>query len=313
MARLGAPAALVLGLGLRWSTRQLGAVLVYHRVGDPPGDRRRELLPALGTDLFEAQLRHLRRAFRVVPASEIVEAATRRHRGQALPVAVTFDDDLGSHVAVAAPILERLGLQAAFFLPGASLDTPFAFWWERLQVASDEGRPIEDLVPEGHGRGESRSRVHDVAASIERLPARQKEAVMDRLREWVPDVENTGISRAEVAALAGAGHEIGFHTLSHDRLPTLEDSALTAAMTGGREALADAAGRALDLIAYPHGAADSRVAEAAAAAGYRLGFTTQEVPVSPASSPLLIGRISPSHESLGQFALKLFGLLRARR
>jgi peptidoglycan/xylan/chitin deacetylase (PgdA/CDA1 family) len=313
VARLGAPVALVLGFGLRLSTRRLGAVLVYHRVGDPPGDWRRELLPALGTGLFEAQLRHLRRAFRVVPVSEIVEAAARRRRGQALPVAVTFDDDLGSHAAVAAPILERLGLRATFFLPGASLDTPFAFWWERLQLASDQGWPIEDLVPAGSGRSESRSRVHHVAASIERLPARQKEAVMERLREWVPDVENAGISRAEVAALAGAGHEIGFHTLSHDRLPTLEDSALAAAMTGGRKALAAAAGRVLDLIAYPHGAADSRVAEAAAAAGYRLGFTTEEVPVTPWSNPLLIGRISPSHESLGQFALKLIGVLRAPR
>jgi peptidoglycan/xylan/chitin deacetylase (PgdA/CDA1 family) len=142
------------------------------------------------------------------------------------------------------------------------------------------------------------------------MSARQKDAVVERLREWVPDCEGAGISREEVAALAGAGHEIGFHTFSHDRLPALDDSSLAAALTDGREALADAAGRWLDLIAYPHGAADSRVTGAAAAAGYRLGFTTLEEPVSEESDRLLIGRISPSDKSLGHFALKLALILR---
>ncbi len=55
---------------------------------------------------------------------------------------------------------------------------------------------------------------------------------------------------ADVAALAAAGLEIGFHTLRHDVLPALDDAALEAALRDGREALERPAGREIttDLV-----------------------------------------------------------------
>ena len=74
-----------------------------------------------------------------------------------------------------------------------------------------------------------------------------------------------------------------------------------------------AACRRIDLIAYPHGAADARVAVAAREAGYRAGFIGSGVALRRRTDPLLQPRVGPSPRSLGHFALSLARALWARR
>ena len=296
----------------RFTARRRGVVIDYHGVGDPQGDWTRELVPALGTRLFESQLSHLAKLYRVVPAARILEATRNRRRGERFPVAITFDDDLSSHERIAAPQLERLGLPAAFFLTGASLDEPFTFWWEHLQRASDLGLPIDDLVRSGHGGG-STSGIHSIAQTIELMPIERRNEIIEELQRWVgSDGFDPGLSRSGVSALARAGFEIGFHTADHARLTSLDEAAQESSMTDGRARLAAAAGVAVNLIAYPHGAADARTSRAAASAGYRLGFTTEPEPVTADTNQLLIGRVGPSYTSAGHFALKMAFVLMGR-
>jgi hypothetical protein len=82
-------------------------------------------------------------------------------------------------------------------------------------------------------------------------------------------------------------------------------------MSDGRARLAALAGRPLDLIAYPHGETDARVADAARSAGYRLGFTTERRALGPHTDPLLIGRFQPSYASPGHTAMELVRALYA--
>src|SRR5947209_5838949 len=142
--RLVAALSLPLFHALRLSGRKLGLAVMYHAVGQPLGTD--ELVPAVHPDRFERQLGLMRRGFRIVPASQLASAAAERRRGQRLPLAITFDDDLPTHLENAVPILERAGLTAAFYLCGASLERPFAFWWERLQRAADAGIVDEELL-----------------------------------------------------------------------------------------------------------------------------------------------------------------------
>ena len=95
----------------------------------------------------------------------------------------------------------------------------------------------------------------------------------------------------DVERIAAAGHEIGFHTRAHRVLTELGDDELADELTDGRDELAAAAGAPLELLAYPFGAADERVAAAARAAGYRAAFTVAPQAVTPATDPLLQPRI----------------------
>ena len=290
-------AARALGFALRLSGRRAGLVLVYHDLAERTGNPARELVPPHSVSLFEAQIRHVISRYRVVPAVRLQSAASERMRGRRFPVAITFDDDLVSHLRLAAPVLRHLGVSATFFLTGASLERPSPFWWQRLQAAVDRGL---DTGEEG---------IHELASRLEGMRADERAAVVAPLEEGVPE---PGLRGAEVRALAEGGFDVGFHTLRHECLTHLDDGALREALVDGRAALEAASGRTLDAVAYPHGKADERVARAARSAGFQVGFTGRYEPVEPSTSPLLLGRIEPTFGELTDFAVQLVGALRKR-
>jgi peptidoglycan/xylan/chitin deacetylase (PgdA/CDA1 family) len=308
LGRLAARAA-------RRSARQAGVALVYHRIGRPRGDERYELVPALDSGLFAAHLRHLRANYRVVPPSQLFDAAHERRMGERFPVAITFDDDLPAHADVVAPALVRAGLPAAFFLCGASVDTPQVFWWQDLQALVDEHRlPVRlnawpDLDLSGAARGVPGA-IHDLAERIERLGPEERDAVGAELRTLAGG-ERGELGERDIRAIVAAGFEIGFHTRGHYLLSTLDDSALRSAMRDGRERLEALAGKRLTMIAYPHGKANERIAAAARVEGYERGFTGWPYPVVPTTDPLLIGRLEappvPAFE-LGRLIAQILAL-----
>jgi peptidoglycan/xylan/chitin deacetylase (PgdA/CDA1 family) len=163
-------------------------------------------------------------------------------------------------------------------------------------VAEDDLRAALERAPKA---------IFRVAATIERLEPGQRAEAAAALRGAAGSASGeAGLKEADVRGLAEAGFEIGFHTLRHDALPALADAELDAALRDGREALESAVGRKLELISYPYGKADERVAAAAAEAGFTLGFTTKRGPVMPETNPLLLPRIPPA-PSVGKTVLRV--------
>jgi len=298
-----------LAMVARLSGRRAGAALVFHRIDRVRRDPGREVVRGHAIGVLEAQLRHVAACYRVVPAADLPTAVTARRRGRRFPVAITFDDDLPSHRRLAAPLLRHHGLPATFFLTGASLEAPHAFWWELLQAAVDAELPIAPLTGGAEGAG-----VRELAAAVARLAPEDRVAVGERLcAALAPGAIQGGLDTDDVRALAAAGFEIGAHTVRHHELPSLDDDALERAMLDGRDRLECLAGRPIRVIAYPHGRADARVARAARAAGYAAGFTTHPAPVLPGDDPLLLGRLEPSFSSPLRLALRLVVTLIRRR
>lgn len=299
--------ARVLRRRLERSDRRIGLALVYHRVADRVGSLDEELVPRHDVSVFAEQMSHLRAHYRVVPASELVVAATARRSGDPIPVAVTFDDDLASHVDTSAPILGDLGLTATFFVCGASTDAPYLFWWERLQEAAERGLGLHEL-PAAPGWADGTpapASLRDAAEVIQRLPLDDRALLEEWLLEKAgPDPEAAGLRAEGMRALRDGGFELGFHTLRHPYLPVLDDASLERAMSEGRQELAAVAGAEMDTIAYPHGGADERVAAAARDAGFTHGFALLFEPVGPETDPHLIGRLE-TFASGGRFALEL--------
>jgi peptidoglycan/xylan/chitin deacetylase (PgdA/CDA1 family) len=82
------------------------------------------------------------------------------------------------------------------------------------------------------------------------------------------DAELRPMSWEEVRGLADEGWEIGSHTKSHPRLPSLADHELDTELTESREVVEERLGCPCPALAYPYGDQDGRVVEAAARAGY---------------------------------------------
>jgi peptidoglycan/xylan/chitin deacetylase (PgdA/CDA1 family) len=85
-----------------------------------------------------------------------------------------------------------------------------------------------------------------------------------------PELEPLGWE--ELEGLAASGWEIGSHTVEHPSLPSLSCAELDRELAVSRDRLAARLG-SCETIAYPYGAADERVAAAAARAGYLAGCT----------------------------------------
>lgn len=306
---LGEPAAFALERELRWTAARAGAVLVYHRISDGPAVP--SLVPTISRKAFADHLRHLKRRYSVVPANRILESVRERERGGPFPVAITFDDDLASHLDHAAPELAAAELPATFFLCGATLDGRGAFWWERLEwAARDIGLARVEARIGMSGDGTLRS----LATAIEALPPGERQRITVELARAAPDEPESGMRAEDVRGLVTAGFNVGFHTTAHDRLTTLDEAELRSALVHGRERLEELSASTIDTLAYPHGWADARVIRATDEAGYRAAFTASGLGVGPTTDRLSIGRIEPSHLSTALFALRLSrSLVRARR
>lgn len=207
-------------------------------------------------------------------------------------------------------------MPATFFLCGASLQGPKSFWWERLQRAFDHGVPlpqIADLLPAAAAKRLNGKKldIHTVAAAIQGLTPAERDEMDARLLDLAgPDPPESGLRAAAISALASGGCDIGFHTRRHDDLVQLDDRELERALVRGRDELEAVVNRPIDLIAYPHGAADRRVSEAVRRAGFKSGFTTRRCATTPSADPMLMGRFVPDNRrTLGAFSLALSATL----
>ena len=301
---------------LRWTRLRAGLVLVYHHVTADSGTAPVGPVQITPRDVFAAQIRHLRSTYRVVRASELVEATAARRRGARFPVAVTFDDDLPSHVQVAMPVLLELNVPAMFFVGGRGLSPAPELWWETLERAlaaglADELARAWDIDSPA---GTDGSVVWDLAERALELSPQEREAWRGALESRLGEPAKPDLlTRSQLQALVEAGFELGFHTLEHENLVQLDDAQLTRALSTGRDALADIAGHTLTALSYPYGRADERVAAAARRHGFELGFTGRQECVTPRTDPMQIGRVEPAARAGAAFALDLARRIRRSR
>jgi len=109
-----------------------------------------------------------------------------------------------------------------------------------------------------------------------------------------------------LAALPGA--QIGSHGANHVALTQCDQATICNELTSSRHYLEDVLGREVRALAYPYGAADRRVRDAALAAGYQLGACSLAGINPPERDPLLLARTEVvSFDSDRVFAQKLHG------
>ena len=107
-----------------------------------------------------------------------------------------------------------------------------------------------------------------VPTSFVGSPAPMSWPGVDRWLGGPHEAELRCMSWDDLGQLQEAGWEIGSHTHTHARLPTLEDDALARELVESHETCSERLGRPCRSLAYPFGAYDDRVVAAARSAGY---------------------------------------------
>ena len=304
------------------------SILIFHRVLPRP-DPLFPDEPHAAT--FDAICQWLAQWLHVLPLDEAVQ---RLRRGDlpARAAAITFDDGYADNHDIAAPILQRHGLTATFFVATGFLDG--GRMWNDTVIEAIRRTPspelaLADLLPSAGGSPDvaPRVRVDDVASKralidqvlqrIKHLPTAQREQVVagiaERAAAELPlDLMMTS---QQVKGLRALGMGVGAHTISHPILAGLDEAASRREIGDGRDALAGLLGESIPLFAYPNGKPSQDYSPQCVALVRSLGFdaavSTAWGAASASSDPFQLPRFTPWDRTRARFALRLALNLRA--
>lgn len=219
-------------------------ILMYH--GTPTADA-----PAL-----ERQLRVLSLVFPVVPLEDLVSGRGKNGRGR---VALTFDDGMRSNIAVAYPILRKLGLSATFFVCPGLIERGAWLWNHearaRLRTIAPEAR--RELTDSIGGPAD----VEPFVEWMKTLDIGARRRVEQAIRAATPNFKPTReqceqhdlADWEELVRLDPRVVTIGSHSMSHPILTSLTADETDAELRESRQLLEARLDRPVTLFCYPNG------------------------------------------------------------
>lgn len=297
------------------------SILIFHRVLPEP-DPLFDDIPDAGR--FEEQMRWVARWFNVLPLAE----AVARLQSGALPeraLAITFDDGYADNATVAAPLLQRLGLCATFFVTTGVLDG--GRMWNDAVIEAIRRAPEGPLDLSALGLECShladavsrRSAIDRVLGAIKRCPYAERLDVVRRIQETIGVAlpNDLMMSADQVRSLKLRGMDVGGHTVTHPILKCLDDRQAEQEIARGRDDLQQIAGGRVDLFAYPNGVPgvdyDARHVAMARRCGFVGAVSTARGVASHGADPFQLPRFTPWDRSASRYGLRMAGnLLRAR-
>jgi peptidoglycan/xylan/chitin deacetylase (PgdA/CDA1 family) len=223
---------------MKWVRPLSGVSLVvpfYHMVSDAHVPHVSNLYRFRSVAEFTADLEFFVREFKPVSLVDIVEALDGKRSLPRSCVHLTFDDGFTEIYEIVAPILERFGLPATFFLNTAFLDGGGLTHYNAISVLLDvdeirhpsktmEARIEAMLPPPEAGRAILSERIRSLGYAHSHLVEEIARIVGLDLGEYVR-TRRPLLTSEEVASLYSRGFGIGAHSHTH---PLYADLSLAA-------------------------------------------------------------------------------------
>lgn len=297
------------------------SILIFHRVLSQPDplfpqepDGRR----------FEEILRAVASCFTVMPLSQ---AAACLAEGRLPPssLCITFDDGYADNESIAAPILQRLGMHATFFVATGFLDGGRMWNDTVIEAIRRTKRSTIELDDLGLGSlpldtlSQRRAAIDRILPRVKHMHPSERQMAVDGIaaRADVPLPDDLMMTTSQLRALHRRGMGIGGHTLTHPILCSTSDEEARTEIHAGRDDLQDRIQAPVELFAYPNGKPDAdysaRHAAMARRAGYLAAVTTAPGSARVGDDPMQLPRFTPWDQDLLRFNLRLIRNLRARQ
>jgi peptidoglycan/xylan/chitin deacetylase (PgdA/CDA1 family) len=289
------------------------SILIFHRVVPRP-----DLLAPDEPDgvTFEAQMRWVRDWFNVLPLSRAVDAL---YAG-GLPsraLAITFDDGYADNEELAAPILQRLGLPATFFVSTGFLGGG-CMWNDRvIEAVRGCTTPLLDMGGLGLGRlavgsvAERRHAIGTLLKGIKHLDQAERDVATDTIVAACGGRPSPALmmQAAQVRSLRALGMDIGAHTVTHPILARLGAAAARNEIERGKAALEAIVDAPVELFAYPNGVPgqdyDATHVVMARECGFKAAVSTSWGAASARSDRYQLPRFTPWDRSRLRYGVRL--------
>ena len=300
---------------LRRTGRSKFVILCYHRIGTGGIP----LFNGLPPEIFESQMRLLRRRYRIISLDELCDEM-QRPTSSGHGVAVTFDDGYRDLHTYAFPILQKYNIPATIFLPVACIETGQVPWYDRvflaLKVFPRNNLEIALEHPRNFSLASLDARIQAAAKIVQYLRTiaddRRKEFCRDLERQVVlpaGELANRMLTWDQVHAMRAAGVIFGSHTMTHPAVSQLTEDQLETELRESKEALKARLGAQVRHFAFPFGQPKDCGTAALSVlthCGYTSAATTVEGINHAGESLFALRRVQTGEErSLPMFALRL--------
>jgi peptidoglycan/xylan/chitin deacetylase (PgdA/CDA1 family) len=232
--------------------------------------------------------------------------------GRKPKVALTFDDGYSDNLLNALPLLSHHGIPATVFVISSAVGRQEEFWWDQLEsilltpgelpqeleieiedgnfyrlLSSERSYSIQDSK---NDRGmevfkaEPGTRIHlfrEVWELLCFMPDQQRRETLRELWDWsgkLPIFRDTcrPLKLDELRELAKSPLiEIGAHTMTHNRLPTLPLEEMRLEINQSKQFLEDTLETRVKSFSYPFGQFDERAIKLVMEAGLKQAVTTK--------------------------------------
>jgi peptidoglycan/xylan/chitin deacetylase (PgdA/CDA1 family) len=287
-------------------------ILMYHSVQHDP----QKFADSIGLGIahaasdFDRQMALIAKHCNPIGLDDILSFVQGRKKLPSKAVAVTFDDGFTDNYEVAAPILARYGIRAAFYLIASLIGTHNPPWYCRLRfsffrtqketwVDRTSGRTY--ILDRAQGRGEALQAAFDNCAPLvgqeqERCVA-GIESDLDAHLSAGTDGPPFMMNWEQARRLVEQGHVVGSHTMTHPNMAHVKNErAMHDELADSKKRIEDGIGSSIEHFSYPHPALSPQWSEATVAmtrqTGYLSAVTTTPGPVRANGNPLLLTRMA---------------------
>lgn len=296
------------------------SILIYHRVLPRPDPLFFEEPDAAR---FEAEMRWVRDWFNVLPLGQ---AVARLYEGSlpARAAAITFDDGYADNEEVAAPILQRLGLSATFFISTGYWDGS-CMWNDRLiEAIRTSTRSELDLQAFGLGcypigsLETRREAIVTMRRDIRHLPQARREELTQAIvtASGSNDPPALMMPPQQVRKLRARGMDIGAHTMTHPILTRLDAATARQEIASSKQQLEDLLDEPIDLFAYPNGVPQqdytSEHVRIVRECGFKAAVSTAWGAASARSDRFQLPRFTPWDRARWRYGIRLLANLQRR-
>ena len=295
------------------------AILCYHRVGTGGVP----LYSQLPTHLFDAQMRYLKKRFRLISLDQLMEEM-EAPRTVEPAVAITFDDGYRGLFTEAFPALQKHNIPATVFLTAHCIETGEVAWYDRiflaLRVAPDDRLEIQLDEPKVFSLQSSAARMQAAVEIVTYLrgasPESRKQCCADlESKVALPqdELRERMLTWEQVRAMQRGGISFGAHTMTHPVVSRLSRLEMEWEILESKRLLEERLDTPVRHFAFPFGKQEE-CGEAALAVLAKVGFksaaTTEWGLNSPGTHPFYLRRVQIGEgSSLAMFAFHLNRLL----
>src|SRR6516164_242217 len=285
------------------------AILMYHSVLEDPGQVASSLGRMIhGRRVFQDQMELLAKEFNPVTLDHVLRFIRGEEDLPHRAVAVTFDDGYADNYDVALPILEQVGVPAAFYATVDCVENRRLPWPSRLRFAffttlksawrDDTGKvwPLSTLQQRSESYLAACDRLAQLAGEqqvklILRIESDLGRTLPKQCGQWM-------LTWGQLRGLAQKGHIVGSHTMTHPNLAYLGVADARWELVESKRRLELQIGQTVAHFSYPCPALTPNwsdvTTEESRCAGFQTAVTTSSGLVDRYDNPLALRRIPPT-------------------